>query len=617
MRQHINPFENNHRDTNLDIQAMRHGNGNFAVPNFAAEKMPPVSNSITNVHSPDQPVVPGFSIFTADQVGSKNRESIPPSGIYDADQIGTKIRAHVDQVIAEAWSDAPPFHDIYRNDMFAAKMRGHKLPPKAVPDFESSQQTAPHNSASRYDTTEQRTPEYSQSQRGGGQSYHQQSGDSISREESQGQSGGNSSGDGSADRGYATDNLQKSSLDKNTPIHTGAARDLTICGPPTISAQTIDAVLEANDSPAKGCGQTIFNLCTKAGIDPAIALAIFGCESSFGTDGIATKTQSWGNIRSTDGSGIDGFASYPDFMVGLEKWTDLMNDLYVAPPDKGGFGFTTMDQALTKYAPPSENDTQGYANKVANFVSQWRAQEAELPHNDTSELGTALDSGRNGIGTIGDVTDDNLQKMFFTQFKHPDWNNFDDAPDSSSNCGPASVAMALRILGVQPNGVELYGDPNPLVSKVRQLMTEDRTPEEEARNGAGTDVSEASRAAQKLGLTTETVGGIDDINKALDAGKPVVLGGDPVAYNTGMTGDDYATHPGPGGSRVVFTGGHVISVVGRNYDGTYKVMDPAYKKGILNLSASQLRGFMAPDGAAPGVAIGKAGVSTTDAEQHF
>ncbi|MBS1953454.1 MAG: C39 family peptidase [Cyanobacteria bacterium SZAS-4] len=208
----------------------------------------------------------------------------------------------------------------------------------------------------------------------------------------------------------------------------------------------------------------------------------------------------------------------------------------------------------------------------------------------------------NDAGSTDSVDNKDLEGMFFTQFAHPDWNPYSDALPSSSNCGPASLAMVLRVLGVSPPGVDLYGDPNPLVSQVRIMMTGDNVP------GDGTNIGEVAAAADQLQLTTESVGSLGAIDQALNEGKKVVAGGDPIAYNQGMSVDQYATHTwkDENGEKhtTVFTGGHIIAVVGKDEQGNYTVMDPAYKGGILTLTPDELQGFMAPDGEYAGVAIG-------------
>lgn len=583
-RDHFNPAEFRH-DSLHEIQQLQRRNSDFAVTNFG--EFPRANNQITNICSPDgvnKPILPNCRLVNLDDLGAKISNHVAQSIAQTGEQIdlGSVQKLHDkrgttrgdrnagSRKVGSAGPGAPPLHDSYQDETPARPISSQNMPPSEVPQY-----SAPRDSTSQYDAERADEPQHETSPNRGG-----------TQERGRGEAGS-----------ATTDSTERSYSSENPPIHTGNPTDLTIAGPPTISPQTIDAVLAAHDSPVTGYGQEIFDRCVAGGIDPAIALAFFACESTFGTDGIAVDTKSWGNIRSTDGSG--GFKSYPSYMDGLQDWIGLMNDLYVAPPEQGGFGFTTADEALTKYAPPSENDTNGYANKVATLVSEWRGEEAARPKDDTKELSDVVDQAKKIVGTAGGIAKDALQKMFFTQFLHPNWNSYGDAPLSSSNCGPASFAMALRVLGIQPGAANLYGDPNPLVSEVRTLMTGYDNPDE------GTKISQVVTAAKNLGLSTALVNNTSDIDKALDSGEPVVLGGDPIAYNTGMSGDEYATHPDAYGNTVVFTGGHVISVVGRNNDGTYVVMDPAYKGGILTLSQSQLAGYMAPGGAGAGVALGK------------
>lgn len=155
------------------------------------------------------------------------------------------------------------------------------------------------------------------------------------------------------------------------------------------------------------------------------------------------------------------------------------------------------------------------------------------------------------------------------------------------------------MLGVEPEGVDLYGDPNPLVSEVRRLMTGAND------SSAGTNTGQVMAAADGLKLTTEYVGSLSAIDQALSEGKKIVVGGNPIAYNQGMTIDQYASHPNGDGSVGVYVGGHMIAIGGKDDDGNYIVLDPAYKEGILILTPEQLQGYMAPDGEYAGVAIGK------------
>jgi hypothetical protein len=143
--------------------------------------------------------------------------------------------------------------------------------------------------------------------------------------------------------------------------------DYKIMGPPSISPERFAEVLK--DSPAAKDANEIYNYCVAKGVDPAIALAFFHVESSYGTAGIATETKNWGNLRPHDWSDrpigeSGGFSSYATWADGAKDFVDLMVRSY---SDK------SLGAALIVYAPPSDgNDPAAYAQTVENVVADYR-----------------------------------------------------------------------------------------------------------------------------------------------------------------------------------------------------------------------------------------------------
>ncbi len=121
-------------------------------------------------------------------------------------------------------------------------------------------------------------------------------------------------------------------------------------------------------------------------------------------------------------------------------------------------------------------------------------------------------------------------------------------------------------------------EPEQLVNSVRYLMT------------GGRDVSELTglgqmdTAAETMGLKSEKLADIDDLNAALDAGHMVVLAGNPKDYQK-----DLGLHYGKGGT--IYDGGHFITVVGRNGD-NYIVNDPANHGGAMELTPQQISTYI-------------------------
>lgn len=142
----------------------------------------------------------------------------------------------------------------------------------------------------------------------------------------------------------------------------------TVTGAPSISASFIDSILCSASSPACGTGQALYNDGLQYGIDPAYALAFFQHESGYGKYGVARVTLGLGNIRCSSGYRcIDGYRAYKSWPEGYADWYQLISTLYIHQ-----LHLTTIEQIVPVYAPPVENDTQGYIAAIQAQVIAWR-----------------------------------------------------------------------------------------------------------------------------------------------------------------------------------------------------------------------------------------------------
>jgi peptidoglycan hydrolase-like protein with peptidoglycan-binding domain len=145
----------------------------------------------------------------------------------------------------------------------------------------------------------------------------------------------------------------------------------SVVGTPTIDANFINTVLTANNSPAQGTGQALYNYGVQYGIDPVYALAFFRHESSFGKYGRATENKALGNIRCSSGSSTyecnDSFRKYPTWEAGYEDWYQLIRGSYVNQRN-----LVTVDQIVPVYAPSTENDVAAYISSIKQAVDAWR-----------------------------------------------------------------------------------------------------------------------------------------------------------------------------------------------------------------------------------------------------
>lgn len=160
------------------------------------------------------------------------------------------------------------------------------------------------------------------------------------------------------------------------------APETRVQAPASISPATFRAILLAADSPAAPEAFVCYEVIRARGIDPAVGLAFFAHESTYGTAGAARTTRNWGNLRRGRRAfqvaavpGASGhFAWYRSWATGAEDWADLL-----LGPIYAGAGRLTVEAILPIYAPSSDsNNPQGYAAAVRTLIHRYRAQEAEL-----------------------------------------------------------------------------------------------------------------------------------------------------------------------------------------------------------------------------------------------
>ncbi len=163
---------------------------------------------------------------------------------------------------------------------------------------------------------------------------------------------------------------------------------------------------------------------------------------------------------------------------------------------------------------------------------------------------------------------------FFISQVRSGWNP--NANNGNTNCGPASLAMALKAVGLMPPGLYDPSNPEAWIDKTRMAMEGD---ENDYKLTSDDDVL---RGALASGARAEKVYGMAGVERAIAQGKPVVLAGNPVAYTHRFTDDQYAK----------FNGGHFILVTGIEGD-RVTINDPQSKVGSLTISRAELAAYMA------------------------
>lgn len=148
--------------------------------------------------------------------------------------------------------------------------------------------------------------------------------------------------------------------------------DLIFLSSPRISLATFTQTLRDAGSPAAPQAAACYAALVGFGVDPAIGLAFFQHESTFGRMGIASRTKNWGNLRKGGRAtgAIQGFAAYSSWVASAADWAQLIAQVYVRQ-----HGLDTVRKALPLYAPSSDgNVPTAYADAVVRSVLRWQAE---------------------------------------------------------------------------------------------------------------------------------------------------------------------------------------------------------------------------------------------------
>lgn len=165
---------------------------------------------------------------------------------------------------------------------------------------------------------------------------------------------------------------------------------LTFLHPPRISKATFVRVLTEAHSPAVSLAAAMYDGILGVGVDPAIGLAFFQHESTYGKLGICKtyNTKNMGNTRRafnpTRATAIQTsggpFAQYRTWTLGAIDWAERIKVRYCDPTNADitfPVPLDTVEKATPIYAPVGDgNDPTAYARAVALAVRGWMASEA-------------------------------------------------------------------------------------------------------------------------------------------------------------------------------------------------------------------------------------------------
>ena len=158
------------------------------------------------------------------------------------------------------------------------------------------------------------------------------------------------------------------------------AGDYPILGKPTIGLAQFGTILQQANSPAAPEYVSIYNASVKYGVDPAVLLAVFQHESSFGKAGIAVGRQNGYGLRWNDsytafgGVNRNGWAAFPSWTMGAEAAASLLHT-YGTNSIRKGKNTSTVRTFPYVWAPSSDgNKPSAYGAALATSIAKWTGQ---------------------------------------------------------------------------------------------------------------------------------------------------------------------------------------------------------------------------------------------------
>ncbi|HVB73944.1 MAG TPA: hypothetical protein VNE38_10340 [Ktedonobacteraceae bacterium] len=194
-------------------------------------------------------------------------------------------------------------------------------------------------------------------------------------------------------------------------VHTHAATgltndDLSVVGPPTLSASTVNSIFARLGSPMAGTGTLVEQTSRLTNIDDAFALAVWWTETNDGAAGVGLADRNPGSVRGSIGypSAYDGYTIYPSFSDAIVYWFHMLKNVYV-----GERGLSTVYAISYPYVGTSSSPL--WAGKVVALMLHYRG-EAPPPLPPTPTVAPTptispviLAHRRRIVNATGDATD--------------------------------------------------------------------------------------------------------------------------------------------------------------------------------------------------------------------
>lgn len=230
---------------------------------------------------------------------------------------------------------------------------------------------------------------------------------------------------------------------------------------------------------------------------------------------------------------------------------------------------SVLGDLLTEIAPPA--GSQAYSLPPGAYATAAPVQQATTPV--VAKLAQRVAAGGRGSEVWAGRRDP--RKVHVTQV---DSRYNPGAAANNRDCGPASVLMALRMVGLKlPGGVGGLS-AQAQIDGVRSLAGK-------AARAVETTNHDLNRALRRAGARVRETFSHSEIAAAIRSGRPVILNGNP--RNPGAYGHGFSAD-----RMLPYNGMHWVTVSGYdNATGNFIVNDPLSKVGPVAVSPSQLEAY--------------------------
>ena len=144
--------------------------------------------------------------------------------------------------------------------------------------------------------------------------------------------------------------------------------DLSVVGPPSLPASTVDAIFTRLGSPMVGSGALVEQISRQVHIDDAFALAVWWTETNDGAAGVGLADRNPGSVRGSVGypSAYDGYTIYPNYADAIVYWFHMLQNVYI------NRGLTTVYAISHPYVGTSTSYL--WAGKVVALMLRYRGE---------------------------------------------------------------------------------------------------------------------------------------------------------------------------------------------------------------------------------------------------